>query len=234
MLIQSIALDLWKLARPTLAIVAFIVIFRLLFLRNFVLDWRMLLAAVLFTTIGLYLFLKGVSAGLIPLCESTGNSLVDLSYKLPVVIFVCIIGYLSTLLEPGLRTVAQQVEEVSSGAIRQHLLVHTAALGFAMGAGLGVIRILSPFSMKIAAVVSLLILLVLVLISPEHVVGIAFDCASASTGPANIAILLGLAIGLSQMVSGGDPIRQGFGLIALTAYGTTSAVMILGILESHL
>ncbi len=233
MLIQSIALDLWKLAKPILAIMALFVILRLFVLRSSVLDWKMLIVAVLLLTFGLYMFLQGVSMGLIPLCESTGRGLVELKFKFPVILFACAAGYLSTLLEPGLRIVAQQVEEVSIGAIRQPLLIHTAALGFALGAGIGVVRIFVPFSMKIAAIVSLLILLVLVLASPAHFVGIAFDCASASTGPANIAILLSLAIGLSQVVAGSDPIRQGFGFIALTAYGTTTAVMILGILESR-
>jgi len=229
MLARSIALDLWTLAKPALAIVALLVILRLLVLREPLANGWMLLAAVLLTIVGLYLFLTGAAFGLIPLSESTGRSLVGLNHKLPVVLFACAVGYLSTLLEPGLRTVARQVEEVSVGTIRQPMLIHAAALGFALGAGLGVVRILFPFSMKIAAAVSLVLLLALVLAAPDHVVGIAFDCASASTGAANIPILLGLAIGLSQVVAGGDPIRHGFGLIALTAYGTTAAVMVLGI-----
>lgn len=230
MLVQTIAVDLWKLARPTLALAGLFLIVRVLVLRHTITNWWMLVIAMFLTVLGLYLFQIGVSFGLVPLCESTGRALVEIRYKIPILLFACAVGYLSTLLEPGLRTVARQVEETSIGVIRQPLLIHAAAVGFALGAGLGIVRILSPFSMKIAAVASLLLMLGLVLTAPEHIVGIAFDCASASTGPVNIPILLGLAIGLSQAVAGADPIRHGFGLIALTAYGTTTAVMVLGII----
>lgn len=234
MQLRSIVVDLWGLAKPMLVIVGVLLAVRILILRNTTTHWWGLLAAIAITIIGLYLFLAGVSSSLIPLSESSGRGLVALRYKFPVVLFACAIGYLATLLEPGLRVLALQVDTVSIGALRRTVVIHTAALGFALGAGVGVLRILSPFSMKAAAIVALLLLLVLVLIAPEHIVGIAFDCASATTGPANIPILLGLAIGLAQVVPGADPIRHGFGLIALTAYGTTTAVLILGILEARL
>ncbi len=213
-----------------LALAGLFLIVRAMILRHPVTNWWMLVLALFLTVLGLYLFLVGVSFGLVPLTESTGRALVEIRNKIPIVLFACAVGYLSTLLEPGLRTVAQQVEETSIGAIRKPFVIHAAAFGFALGAGFGVVRILSPFSMKIAAVGSLVLLLVLVLVAPDHIVGIAFDCASASTGPVNIPILLGLAIGLSQAATGADPVRHGFGLIALTAYGTTTAVMILGII----
>lgn len=232
-LIRSIVVDFWEIAKPTLAIVTLLVIVRLVFPRNEMTNWWGLAAAVFITILGLYLFLAGIASSLIPLSEGAGHSLVIIRYKIPIILFACAVGYLATLLEPGLRTLAQQVEDVSIGAIRRPLMTHTAAIGFAIGAGIGVLRILSPFSMKIAAIVALSLLLGLVLLAPEHMVGIAFDCASASTGPANIPILLGLAIGLSQAIPGADPIRHGFGLIAFTGYGTTAAVLILGILEAR-
>lgn len=232
-LIRSIAGDLWELTKPTLAIVGLLLAVRVLILRNTTTHWLGLSAAVLLTIFGLYLFLAGVSASLIPLSETTGRGLVTLRYKAPVILFAFAVGYLATLLEPGLRTVAIQIETVSIGALRRPVVIHTAALGFALGSSVGVLRILSPFSMKGTAIVALLLLLVLVIIAPESIVGIAFDCASAATGPANIPILLGLAIGLSQAIPGADPIRHGFGLIALTAYGTTMAVLILGILGAR-
>ncbi len=233
MMLRSILVDLWSLSKPILAVAGLFLIVRVAVFRSSSVNWWFVSGALLLTLAGLYLFMAGISSSLIPLSQETGRDLVLVRYKIPVILFVGVIGYCATLLEPGLRIMASQIEEVSVGAIRSNLIIHTAAAGFALGAGLGIVRIFTPFSMKWSAVVALLVLLLLVLLAPEHIVGIAFDCASATTGPVNIPILLGLAIGLSQMVSGADPIRQGFGLIAFTAYGTTSAILIGGILEAR-
>ena len=52
MLARSVALDLWALAKPVLAIVALLVILRLLVLREPLANGWMLLAAVLLTIVG--------------------------------------------------------------------------------------------------------------------------------------------------------------------------------------
>jgi hypothetical protein len=234
MTIRLIILELWTLAKPMFAIVGLFMIVRIIFLRQPIREGWVMVGAMVLAILGLYLFLAGISGSLIPLTEQTGRDLATVRYKIPVVIFACTIGYLATLLEPGLRALALQVEELSVGAIRQPFTIHASAIGFALGTGLGVVRILSPFSMKTAAVIGLCILLILVLIAPTHVVGIAFDSASATTGPVNIPILLGIAIGLSQSVASADPIRHGFGLIALTAFCTTAAVLVMGTIGGRL
>lgn len=229
--LRTIFFDLWTLAKPALVLTGLFLAIRVIVFRNTDTNWGLLAGALLLMLVGLYLFLSGISSSLIPLSEATGRDLVLVRYKIPVILFVGLIGYFATLLEPGLRILANQIETVSVGAIHSSKITHMAAVGFAIGAGLGTGRILSPFSMKLSAGIALMLLFLLVLLAPESIVGIAFDCASATTGPVNIPILLGLAIGLSQVVSGVDPLRQGFGLIALTAYGTTTAVLIYGILR---
>ncbi len=230
MLARSIAMELWSLMKPTLAIVLFLVIVKTLVFRERIPNTWMFASAVLLTVVGLYLFLAGVSSSLIPLSRSTAYHLVATRNKAFIVMFACILGYLATLVEPGLRTLAIQIEDISVGAISRSRVLHAAAIGFALGAGAGTVRILYSFSMKSVAVCCLLVLAALVLMASDHVIAIAFDAASATTGPANIPILIGLTIGLAQAVEGADPIRYGFGLIAMTAYGTTAAILILGIL----
>ncbi len=230
MLARSIAIELWSLTKPTLAIVLFLVILKTVVFRERIPNAWIFASAVLLTVVGLYLFLAGVSSSLIPLSRATACRLLATRSKTLIVLFACILGYCATLIEPGLRTLAAQIEEISVGAITRSRVIHAAAIGFALGAGAGTLRILFSVPMKPLAVICLLILTALVLMASDHVIAIAFDAASATTGPANIPILLGLTIGLSQASEGIDPIRFGFGLIALTAYGTTAAILILGIL----
>jgi hypothetical protein len=233
MLWRSVLLDVWSLAKPVLAVSGLLLFARLAFIRNTAGNWWMIAGALLLTLIGLYLFLAGVSSSLLPLSEETGRGLVLVRYKLPVILFIALIAYCSTLMEPGLKMIAGQIETVSIGAIRGPLITQVAAVGFALGAGLGTVRVFAPFSMKWAALIAMLVLSLLVLLAPEHMVGIAFDCASATTGPVNIPILVSLAIGLSQAVSGADPVQQGFGLVAFTAYGTTASILVCGIIGEY-
>lgn len=230
MLARSIVMELWSLTKPTLAIVLFLVILKMLVFRDRIPHIWLFVSAVLLTVVGLYLFLAGVSSSLVPLSRSTAFHLVATRNKALIIAFACVLGYLATLIEPGLRTLAIQIEDVSVGAISRSHIIHTAAMGFALGAGAGVARILFGFAMKPVAVCALVVMAALVLMASDHVIAIAFDAASATTGPVNIPMLLGLTIGLAQAVDGADPIRYGFGLIALTAYGTTAAVLMLGIL----
>lgn len=222
--------NLWAVARPTLAIVLFLVIVKTIFFRESISNKWIFASAVLLTMLGLYLFLAGISTSLIPLSREISYRLLATRNKLVIVMFACFLGYFATLIEPGLRTLATQVEDISVGTIKHSLVIQAAAIGFACGAGAGTLRILFAIPMKSLTVVCLLFLTVLVMLASDHVIAIAFDAASATTGPANIPILLGLTIGLSQASEGIDPIRFGFGLIALTAYGTTAAILLLGIL----
>jgi hypothetical protein len=72
--------------------------------------------------------------------------------------------------------------------------------------------------------------LYLAYLAPEKMVGIAFDCASATTGPVNIPINVALALGLSRVVEGSDPLLNGFGIVGLSSLGTIIAVLMLGII----
>ncbi|MCL1910187.1 MAG: DUF1538 domain-containing protein [Kiritimatiellaeota bacterium] len=59
--------------------------------------------------------------------------------------------------------------------------------------------------------------------------GLAFDCASATTGPVNIPVNLAIAIGLATAV-GVDPIKAGFGIVGLCCLGTAISVLTYGVL----
>ena len=56
---------------------------------------------------------------LIPLGESVGQNIVTLDNKLLISIFAFVVGYGATLVEPALRTLVLEVEEVSVGAIQK-------------------------------------------------------------------------------------------------------------------
>ena len=83
---------------------------------------------------------------LIPLGDSVGRNLYRLDNKIFIVLIGFVIGYFGTLVEPALRTLALEVEEVSAGAISQKVLIHGVAAGFGLGMGIGLFKIINNIS----------------------------------------------------------------------------------------
>lgn len=182
------------------------------------------------TVIGLHLFLQGVELSLIPLGDSVGGNFVMIEKKWIILIIGFVIGYFATLVEPALQALAMEVEELSMGVIPQRVLIHGVAVGFGFGMVLGLSRILYNISYVKVVVPLLVIVIGLVFISPEPFNSIAFDAASATTGPVNIPINMALAVGLASVIEGVDPLLAGFGVVGLTSVASMISVMVLGIL----
>lgn len=193
-------------------------------------DTKQFITGFIVTVIGLHLFLQGVELSLIPLGDSVGGNFVLIEKKWIVLIIGFVIGYFATLVEPGLQALAMEVEELSTGAIPAKVLIHAVAIGFGSGMAIGMGRILFNISYP-KIVVPLLILVVgLVFITPEPFNSIAFDAASATTGPVNIPINMALAVGLASTIDGVDPLLAGFGVVGLTSVASMVSVMVLGII----
>ncbi|HPV13706.1 MAG: DUF1538 domain-containing protein [Bacillota bacterium] len=226
-LVQS----LWEAARNVLPLMLMLIVCQVLILKRSIPNVRSFGVGLAFVILGLFFFLEGISLSLIPMGEEVGRNLVLLDNKVFIIIIAFVIGYASTLVEPGLQALAAEVEEISIGAIRQKILIHTVAIGVGSGMALGLLKILNNIPSRNMIIPILIITTVLILFAPEEFVGIAFDAASATTGPVNIPINMAIAIGLAYSVGGADPLLHGFGLVGLTSLGTMVTVLVLGILS---
>jgi len=222
--------DLWETARSVLPLVLALAFFQLVVLRKPIKNVKEFIIGVLLSIFGLHFFLKGVSMSLLPLGDSVGGNLVVLDRKWLIVAIAFVIGYFGTLVEPALKTLALEVEEISIGAIPDKVLIHAVAIGFGAGMGIGVYKILNNISYVKVVAPLLLVILVLIFFAPEEFVSIAMDSASATTGPVNIPLNMALAIGLAKVLENVDPLLSGFGIVGLTSVGAVISVLILGIL----
>src|SRR5690606_3011175 len=175
-------------------------------------------------------FLKGVTNALIPLGESVGRNIVILEKKYLIMLFAFVLGYASTLVEPALEALALEVEEISVGAIPHKVLINTVAIGFGLGLSVGMAKILNNIPTKRVILPMMVLAIVLLYFAPDEYVAIAFDSASATTGPVNIPINMALAIGLAKVLGEADPLLNGFGIIGLTSMGSVLTVLLLGII----
>jgi len=188
---------------------------------------------VIFTILGLFLFLQGAQMSLIPVAESAGSLLVKLPRWLIVVVAFAI-GFVATLVEPALVSVTHEAENVSVGAINSKFLMGLTAFGFAIGMSLGVMKIIFNINFLYILVPALVLLAVLAYFSGQTFSAIAFDCAGATTGPVNIPVNMAIALGLANSVEGADPLTAGFGMIGLTMLGVAAVIMAFGALRGGL
>ncbi|MGI6495754.1 MAG: DUF1538 domain-containing protein [Kiritimatiellia bacterium] len=188
-------------------------------------------AGLAFVLVGLFIFLKGVDMCLIPMATDVGGALVRLPSR-GLIILVCFaIGFAATLVEPALQTIAKQAEEITVGALKSNVLIYATAVGCALGMALGIAKVLYNLKSAYFIIPMLVILLVLCFFTKDLIVGLAWDCASALTGPVNIPINSAIALGLAANIAGVDPMRVGFGLVGLTSLGAATSVMLASILK---
>ncbi|MGI6357940.1 MAG: DUF1538 domain-containing protein [Bacillota bacterium] len=221
---------LWESAKGIIPITVIMIFIQTVILKKPIENVRNFTIGIAVATIGLHLFLYGTSTSLIPLGDGVGRNLDVVNSVWKIVLIGFVIGYAGTLVEPALKTLALQVEELSQGAIPQKILIHGVALGFGSGMALGLYKILTNAAFIKLAAPLLLLVVVLTFLTPAPYAAIAMDSASAVTGPVNIPINMAVAIGLASILEGVDPLLSGFGIIGLTSIGSMISVMLLGIL----
>ncbi len=133
-------------AKNILPITVFLIVFQVFFLKKPIENAKTFIVGIIFTTLGLHFFLKGLSISLIPLGESVGRRLLYIDHKWIIVLFGFVLGYAATLAEPALRTVAFGIEEVSSGSIRSNMLIQFVAFGFSSGMAIGILKVMGDIS----------------------------------------------------------------------------------------
>ncbi|NMA83042.1 MAG: DUF1538 domain-containing protein [Epulopiscium sp.] len=223
--------DLWITAKGIIPILLLLIAIQVILLKKPLISIKDLAVGFILSVIGLHLFLKGVYLSIIPLGESVGESLINLENKYFILAVTFLVGYMSTLVEPALRALAFEVDEISIGAIPSTVLIHTVALGFGIGMSLGIFKILNNIPSSKILIPLLLILAVLIYFVPKEFIGIAFDSATSTTGPVNIPLNMAIAIGLTRILGSTDPLVDGFGVIGITSLLPIISVLILGLIR---
>ena len=102
-----------------LPVLVFFFLFQLAFLKLRKKQLVKVLAGILYTFIGLLLFLTGVNVGFMPVGSYLGKELVALPYRWILVPIGMVIGFFIVKAEPAVLVLNKQVEEISGGAISQ-------------------------------------------------------------------------------------------------------------------
>ena len=209
-------------------IVVFFFICQLIFLK---LPKRQLLrigVGVLFTYVGLVLFLTAVEVGFNPIGYKLGYALAGLNKWLLIPLGTCV-GVLVVLAEPAIHVLNSQVQEVTGGYVTKKSMLLGLCIGVGAAIGLSMTRILFDFSLIYYIIPGYFISLALSLFVPRVYTAIAFDSGGVASGPLTSGFILPFAVGACMGVQGADAVlRDAFGVVALVAMAPLIAIQLLG------
>ncbi|UOQ48896.1 DUF1538 domain-containing protein [Gracilibacillus caseinilyticus] len=192
---------------------------------------RKIVTGLVFTFIGLVLFLVGVNAGFMELGTELGYSIASLEHKAYIVIVGLILGIVTILAEPAVYVLTNQIEDVTSGYVKRKVVLFTLAIGVGIAVALSMLRILIPgLQLWHYILPGYLIAIALMYITPKLFVGIAFDSGGVASGPMTATFILAFTHGAAEAIEGADVIVDGFGMIAMVALTPLITLQILGLI----
>lgn len=187
-----------------------------------------ILVGIVYTYIGLVLFLCGVNVGFAPVGSLLGSELVLNGFQWLLVPIGALIGYYIVKAEPAIQVLNRQVEGVTNGAISATAMNRCLSIGVAVSVALAMFRVITGISIYWILIPGYAIALILSRVVPKIFVGIAFDSGGVASGPMTSTFLLPLCIGACEAV-GGNVMTDAFGVVALVAMTPLIAVQIMGI-----
>ncbi len=211
-----------------LPIAAVFVIFQLITHRYHKRQLKRITVGLLYTYVGLVLFLCGVNVGFAPVGAFLGKELAGLPYNWVLVPIGMLIGYYIVKAEPAIQVLNHQVENVTDGTVSVKAMNRSMSIGVAISIGLAMLRVLLNIPIYWIVIPGYIIALVMSRFVPKIFVGIAFDSGGVASGPMTSTFLLPLSIGACQAV-GGDLMTDAFGVVALVALTPLIAVQSMGV-----
>ena len=183
----------------------------------------------MYTFVGLVLFLTGANVGFMPAGYLIGQGLGGMGVLSFIVIPIgMIIGYFIVAAEPAVQVLQTQVEDVTSGAIPKRALAFALEIGVAISVGIAMLRALTGVSIMYFLIPGYIIAFVLTFFVHEIFTSIAFDSGGVASGAMTSSFLLPFAIGVCT-ASGGNVATDAFGTVAMVAMTPLIAIQILGV-----
>ena len=187
-----------------------------------------IVSGLLYTYIGLVLFLTGVNVGFMGAGELIGRTIAQGPHPILLVPTGMLMGYFIVSAEPAVHVLVRQVEEVSMGSISQSAMRQGMSIGVAVSIGIAMVRVVTGISILWFLIPGYAVSLALTFFVPQLFTGVAFDAGGVASGPMTAAFLLPFAMGACEAL-GGNLMTDAFGLVAMVAMTPLVTIQLLGL-----
>lgn len=218
-----------EIAVSLLPIILFFAVFQILSLRLKKRNLIKIVIGLLYTYIGLVLFLTGANVGFMPAGNYLGQVIAKLPYRWIIVPIGMLIGYFIVMAEPAVYVLTKQVEELTDGTISGASIKTGLSISVAVSVGLAMFRVLTGISIFYLLIPGYGVAILLSFFVPKIFTAIAFDSGGVASGPMTATFLLPFAIGACTSV-GGNIVADAFGVVAMVAMTPLITIQVLGLI----
>ena len=170
---------------------------------------------ILWTLVGLVLFLAAVEMAFMPIGFKIGAQMADFNVVV--------------LAEPAVHVLNNQVAEITGGEVSKTQMMLALSIGVGVSIGLSVLRVYLGFSLLYDLVPGYLLSLGLSFFVPKLYTAIAFDSGGVASGPLTSSFILPLVIGACCTLQGASAVLDfAFGVVAMVAMTPLITIQSLG------
>jgi Flp pilus assembly secretin CpaC len=239
--LTTLAHDVSGSLRDLLPIVLVITVFQIFVFEDSATRLLSMAGGGLLVVMGLAFFIFGLRLALFPVGEGLANALARKGSVFWLIVFAFVLGFGTTIAEPALIAIAAEAAEVaaaageiaaSAEARKSYALSLRLTVAFAVGVALviGVMRILSDWSLPLIIISGYCLVVLLTTIAPKEIVGVAYDSGGVTTSTVTVPLVTALGVGLAGSLKGRNPMTDGFGLIAFASLTPILFVLTYGII----
>ncbi len=183
---------------------------------------------ILYTFLGLVMFLSAVTVGFMPVGYRIGEDLGDKN-GIFLVALGFLLGLVVVLAEPAIHVLKGQVENITNGTVSKRAMMIALSVGVGISIGLSMLRIIFGFSILYYLIPGYFISLGLSFFVPRLYTAIAFDSGGVASGPLTSSFILPLAIGACVSLNGASAVMEtAFGIVAMVAMTPLITIQIMG------
>ena len=200
---------------------------------------------IVYTFVGLAVFLAGANVGFVPTGFTIGAELATIAFDgsainfwgaMLLVLVAMILGFFIVKVEPAVYVLNHLVEEMSAGAISAKITGMGLSIGVSSALGLAAIRILTGINIMWILIPGYVVALVLCFFVPKMFVGIAYDSGGVASGTMMSAFVLPLCIGACSVLNAENAataiMTDAFGCVAFVAMAPIITIQIIGLVYS--
>ena len=193
---------------------------------------RKIFFGLIFTILGLTIFLTGVSVGFIEIGYRIGSIFAENTYKYLLIPLGMLMGYIIINVEPAVKILNKQVSDLTEGSISEKLINLCLSIGVCISIGLALFRVFFEIPMIYIIVPGYFIAAVLMYFTPKVFMTVAFDSGGAASGAMTTSFLLPLCIGACEVL-GHNILVYAFGVGALVGLSPIITIQALGIIYAR-
>lgn len=216
---RSYARDLLVRLRDALTslvpILAVVVAFQLLVIREVPDDLGSLVLGMLVVALGIAVFLQGLDLSVFPLGRSLASQFTRKRALVALLAFGFCIGAAAVVAEPALIAVADQAERVSGGRINALVLRLLIAVSVGAVIVLGIVRAVLGWRIHRLVILGYIVVILVTYGAPPEVVGLAYDSGGVTTNIVTVPLVAAIGLGLASSLGGRSALMHGFGLVGL-------------------